>query len=263
MATLSFPTIPAARVFPLAATARVFPLSAPSVVLTTSPYTVSTLSTLLGRIREQLIASFWSDAELTLYVQDGLRLWNTLTLYYREQESASFLASQPFYDMVQLIEDYMICLRIQNVTYTLEPISIEEIGAYIPAYQSTTATVVPKQWIPMGLNLIALYTQISVTNSMTVDYIRLAPVPSNLSDYVQLGEEDMSALIDFVVFMAHLKEGGSELTTAVPRMQNFLKQAAKYNSKLLNSGIYRKMIGMAAGGQPNQRPDDLDRTPTR
>lgn len=263
MATISFPTIPTARIFPLAPAARIFPLSAPLADVTTQPYTVSTLSVLIGRVREQLLSSFWSDTELTFYIQIGLRLWNTLTLYYRGRATPTFTGTQPYYDMTQLISDYLLTLRVEGSTYTLEPLAIDEIGAYVPTYQSTIATATPKQWIPMGLNLIALYPQSSTDGAYTVDYVTRAPIPFDTTEYVQLGEEDMSALIDFTVFMAHLKEGGSELQTSVPRMQNFLRQASKYNSRLLNSAIYRKLIGMAGGGQPSQRPDQLASIPTR
>lgn len=266
--TVAFPSIPLqtgfpyARAFPLPSAARAFPLDGIGLnSIIGLPYTISTLSVLIGRVREQLISAFWSDAELTLYIQDGLRIWNTLTLYYRNRVGLTFAATEPFYDLGYLVEDFMLAYRIEGGNYTIEPVSIESLGAYVPRYQNSIAAAL--QWIPMGLNLIALYPQTSAPLAASLDYVRLAPIPSNLMDYVQLGEEDISALIDFVVFLAHLKEGGSEVETATPRLQNFLKQAAKYNSRLLTSSVYRRMIGMASGGQPSERPTRSDRQVAR
>ena len=262
MAVLGLPSTAAARTFPTAAAARVLPTSSPSAGLSTIPYAGITLTTLLARIRERLLATFWTDAELTLYVQEGLRIWNTLTGYYRERADVTLAASQAHYTLAEEVEDAMALLRVDTASAHLDATSLQELGEFEPTYQSTAAGT-PTHWLPIGMNLFALYPQASGSFAVTLDYCRMAPVPVLGEDYIQLGGEDLVALIDYVTWMARFKEGGQELQDAMPLFQNFLRQAAKHNSRLLASAIFRRLLGLPAGGQPPARPDALASTPYR
>lgn len=260
MAIVGLPSIPVARIFPLPPSARIFPVSPAAV--SNAPYSSSSLATVLLRVRERLLYDFWTDAELTLYIQEGLRIWNTLTGYYRERVPITFAATSTQYDVPTLITDGLTVLRLDTASAHLDGVALSEIGEFAPTYQSTAAGT-PLTWIPMGLNQIALYPQPAVAFDATVDYIRQAPVPLVASDNIQMGEEDLAALVDYATWAARLKEGGQELQDAMPLLQAFLRQAGKYNSRLLSSSIYRKLIGMPAGGQDNLRPDSRTSAPFR
>jgi len=86
-------------------------------------------------------------------------------------------------------------------------------------------------------------------------------VPSGDSDDIQVGEEDLSAIVDYIVFIARLKEGGKEAMEATGLLQNFLSAAAKYNAKLLNNSIYRTVMGLPREMQ--QRPEHLEQKTPR
>jgi hypothetical protein len=89
--------------------------------------------------------------------------------------------------------------------------------------------------------------------------VLVAQVPSADGDYIQVGEQDMDAIIDYVSFAARIKEGGSETVEAGRALQNFLKQAASRNSSITNCSSYRRLLGLPIGGQVNQRSDANER----
>jgi hypothetical protein len=67
-----------------------------------APYQYITLSTLRQQLANRLYDAsmvFWSSAELTAYVQESLRTWNSLTGYWRGDFVAPTVASQIWYDI--------------------------------------------------------------------------------------------------------------------------------------------------------------------
>ncbi len=193
-------------------------------------------------------------------------MWGSLTGFYRQRSAITFLAGATDYNVVTVVTptdlDCFAVLRIDAATYHLDPISINEIGIFTSNWtQDTSAT--PIQWIPLGLNKIALYPILTTNITAYVDNLYYATIPLTDADYIQLGEEDMDALIDYCQFAATIKEGGAELQAAMPLLKNFLSNAAKYNSKLQHSATFRRILGMPGGGQENQRPASDEVTPFR
>lgn len=259
-------------------------------------YAVTTLSILRARVLERLISPFWGSAEVTAYINEALRIWNTLTGY--QKNSSSFSLSQAFvaYPLSTVSASAMVLLRIETgVTHigTMQLSSINnfdqtwvtvknpgQIPAYFPTnvsqfpspsnlrtfpvkpitFVAQTSTVVPVGWFHLGLNSFVLYP-ITKAFSGTAYFIEQFTPLLNDTDFVQLGEEDLAAIIDFVTFIAHLKEGGAELQNSANLMKNFLEQAAKYNSKILKSSLYARVLGAAF--QEQERPQELKQETAR
>jgi hypothetical protein len=215
--------------------------------------------------------TFWTDTELNIYINEALRVWGSLTGYWRSRAAVVVPGDTvPIsYATTQYVAtDCFAVLRIDNAALAhLDPIQLQEIGDFFPNWRDPAtfgATASARAWVPIGLNLFALYPQGSAgadTSTFTFDYIYFAPLPASDGAYIQVSEDDMGAIIDYIQFVCALKEGGVELKEAIPLLQSFLSQAAKYNSKLTQSAAFRKLLGMPAGGQVNQRPARFE-TPT-
>jgi hypothetical protein len=89
-----------------------------------------------------------------------------------------------------------------------------------------------------------------------IEYLKIAPLPTADGDFIQVAEEDMAAIIDYVHFLCTFKEGGHELAVGNEILKRFLEAAASHNSKLNNISIYRKMLGY--GGQNVTRPQSTE-----
>jgi hypothetical protein len=69
------------------------------------PYAYISLANLRQQLANRLYDAsmvFWSSAELTVYVQEALRTWNSLTGYWRGDFVAPTVASQTWYDIPAL-----------------------------------------------------------------------------------------------------------------------------------------------------------------
>lgn len=221
-------------------------------------YNTTTRGTLRQRVRERLLQNWWTDTELNLLINEALRMWGSFTGFYRQRSSVTFTSAQTDYPVTGVDPNCYAVLRIDLTSgIHLDPVAIEELGQFNPTWYNDTATA-PTGWVPLGLNHIALYPVLTGSVTTTVDNLYFAPLPANDSVFIQVGEEDMDAIIDYIQFAANIKVGGDELQVALQLLNNFLQQCAKYNSRLLNSAIFRRVLGMPSGGQVNQRPRDLE-----
>lgn len=219
-------------------------------------YSSTTLGTLRSRIRERLLAQFWADAELNAYIIETLRIWNVLTGYTRSRQTKTISSgSVPFYSKNSFTDTGILLLRIETSSTQLDTATLSDLGTLSPTWMTDTAAA-PSYWLHVGHNIVAVTPIPTQSFSATTYYVDTMTVPAADGDYIQVGDEDLSAIIDCVTFIGRLKEGGKEAQEAVPLLQNFIKQAAKYNSKLQFSSIYKRILGLPQ--QRQQRPDLLD-----
>jgi hypothetical protein len=78
--------------------------------------------------------------------------------------------------------------------------------------------------------------------SMTFTVVQNAPIPANDAAPVQLARDDLDAVLGYAVHIAMFKSGGSEFTDTMPLLDNFIKAAARYNSKLREWGEFTKIL---------------------
>lgn len=83
-------------------------------------------------------------------------------------------------------------------------------------------------------NMLAVSPQPdNVGYSVTLDLVRNAVLPVNAGDLIQLGREELDAILDLAEHLAMFKIGGNEFMETVPLYQNFQRVAAVYNETLL------------------------------
>lgn len=224
-------------------------------------YAVTTRATLRTRVRERLLSTFWTDTEINLYINEALRVWNVLTGYQKNTEGVALTGgSVNFHAKTEFMTTGIIVQRIETSNIHLDPITLKELNHLSPTWYGQVASTT-SNWMHVGLNNIALYKAPSSTFSATTYFIDTSPIPSLDGDYIQVGEEDMAAIIDYITFIAKIKESGKEFQESVALLQNFLKQASKYNAKVIQTSLYKKVMGLPF--QQQQRPDALEHMPPK
>jgi len=94
----------------------------------------------------------------------------------------------------------------------------------------------------------------NVPYDMTVTVVENAPVPVNDDDFVQVGRDDLDAILDYATHTAMFKAGGAEFMSTIPLFQRFQKQAALYNRKLLEIAEYNSMLRWVSQMEKSQNP---------
>jgi hypothetical protein len=124
----------------------------------------------------------------------------------------------------------LIAARIDNVPVVIEAVTS---GDYYDANWQGKVAGQPTSIYYSGLNLIALSPQPNAgPYSITASVVRNMVLPSIDSDFLQIGRDDIQAVLDYAQHIAMIKIGGAEFAATLPLFQNFMRHCALYNSKL-------------------------------
>lgn len=194
-------------------------------------------------------------------------MWNVLTGYNRNITSsvivAPYLTSCTTFDISSFSPNGLIMLRLEvaDLGTHLDTLTFKELDELSPSWFGTGAVGSPTGWMHAGMKNILIYPNPDndyTYNAYTIDKMT---VPTADTDYIQVGEEDMPAIVDYVTFLARLKEGGQETKDATSLLQSFIKCASRYNAKIMNTSIYRRIMGLSPADQ--SRPPRMDNMPPR
>jgi len=219
------------------------------------PYTNYTLTQLIGLLDNQLGASadvWWTTAEKTLYINEGLRVFNALTGYWKQtDEPLVTVADQVWYTLPGTITSGM---RVSFNGVPMTPSSLNDMDQGQPYWESETTvsggTVpsTPQMWGIGAMNLIAIWPADHVGgNSLLVDGIAVTPVLVNGGDYIDIGDEELNGLLAYWQHIAMFKDAGPTFEASIPQFQDFLKSAATRNSMLMASSLFRTAMGVDDG----------------
>jgi hypothetical protein len=135
------------------------------------------------------------------------------------------------------------------------PMPISTLDAYDRKWQDKIGT--PKSCALENFNLFAL-SPVPSTNktSVSVDIARKSPMPDSDIDYLQIGREQIDALLDYAHHLASFKEGGEEFSMTERQSDNFLLQALNFNQMLKTAVRFIKPV-------EDQHKEEVFRTPFR
>jgi hypothetical protein len=143
----------------------------------------------------------------------------------------------------------LIGARINNVPVTITPITA---GDFYDANWQGQAAGTPVAAYYAGLNMIGLSpTPSTALHSVTASVVRNMVLPSLDADFVQIGRDDLSAVLDEAQHMAIFKCGGAEFAATFPLHASFLKRCAVRNSKL--AALSQFLEFMDGQGQGDER----------
>jgi len=153
----------------------------------------------------------------------------------------SAYCQQRYQEFVEIsrITPVIIQAKIQGVNCQIG--AVEDADSFYPTWQIPPSGVrPPKQIISAGLNLIAPCPLPDTAGpySITLDIVTNANVPISNAAFVQLGREQLDAILDEAQHLACLKMGGDDFEGSISLHENFVREAAIYNDRLLGSSTY-------------------------
>src|SRR5438552_3586842 len=131
--------------------------------------------------------------------------------------------------------------------------SLQSLDSARVNWQNTTATT-PTTVALAGLNLLPLHPTPDAAYGVTLDLVRNAPVPVADTDYVEVGREQLDAILDYAAHLASFKMGGQEFDVTIREADNFLRQAMTYNERLAAAARYVVPSRDQARGEEKRRP---------
>lgn len=137
----------------------------------------------------------------------------------------------------QRYEEYVALARLLPVIIHAEvqgvstiPCTLQELESSTPNWENGTST--PSDVAIAAPNMIALNPVPDGVYSVTLDVVRKTPVPTTDATQVQIGREQLDAILDYAEHLALFKVHGAEWNATKLQAANFLKQAVTYNQRL-------------------------------
>jgi len=195
---------------------------------------------LLGMNRLGNVA-FYTEDEVGIYLNEALRVWNLITWQWHGSVFIPTVASQTFYDVSASV---LKTMRVEYNNVPLDLTSLQSLDLGQPGWQGTAAGT-PKRWFPVALTQIGIYPTDAIGgNSLRVEGVLTTPVLVNESDYLDLGQWQVQALLDYVHHLATFKQGGEEFKASLQTLKSFMTAAGVQNRKFAETALYKRYMGM-------------------
>jgi hypothetical protein len=112
----------------------------------------------------------------------------------------------------------------------------------------------PSRLALAGRNMLVTIPSSDQAYSVTLDLIRNMIVPANDSDFLQVGNEEVDAIIGMGQHLASFNMGGDEFQQTLPLYQNFGRLAILRNNRMNANTALRKMLEQSGQNQERQVP---------
>ena len=178
-----------------------------------------------------------------LFSRDGLARDDLRAKYcfQRYQEGLGLLTSAPA----------LLSAILGNNTLQID--AVRNGDDFGPSWQNNSFAT-PNTIYTAGLNLIAFSPAANSNATIVAQVVENAPLPANNNDQIQLGRDDLVAVLGYAEHLAALKMGGQEFMATLPLYQDFLKRAALYNSKLTALGSFQKPMWESSQWNTEREP---------
>lgn len=209
--------------------------------------TLNELITALAERTEQ--QPFWSSADATKAINEGLRIYNLITGMYRTQTSVPLIPD----DVHVAVGGTLVkgtTMRVSGQLLTLT--SIDALDRLIANWQGVNTAsgggvpTLPGFWAPIGITEIVIYPKIDPTLvglTIEVDGVRNTPILAAGGDYLNMGLEEVSTLLGYALHVLSFGKGHEALRKTRPGFVAFIKACALRNAEFAASNLYRKMVG--------------------
>lgn len=189
---------------------------------------------------------FWTTADIDDAINEGLRVWNMLTGYWKTTANITTVANQHFYTLNTSLT-YATIFHYQN-NPIMQDVS-KSIDNGRPTWQSeTTASggdvpTVPKMWMKFGVKLVAFWPAPALVQTIVAEGVAKTPVLSAAGDFVDIGEEELAYIEGYAIHRASLKLGGDVWKSTFHFYREFIEGASIRNEFLKASSFYRRVMG--------------------
>lgn len=154
-------------------------------------------------------------------------------------------AEQRYQQYVQLARTLPVVMHAEINGVPLIPCTLQELESSTPNWQNSSAP--PTDIALAAPNLIALNPVPNDVYSITLDVVSKTPIPANGAASVQIGREQLDAILDYAEHLALFKSAGTEWHATERQASNFLAQAITYNQRI--SAAARAVLTAAVQSQ--------------
>lgn len=146
----------------------------------------------------------------------------------------------------------LLAARINDVPVVVTSVTAGDF--YDANWQGDTAGT-PTKLYYAGLNMVGLGpTPSSTAHSVTASVVRNMVLPALDADFIQVGRDDISAILDESQHLAVFKCGGAEFAQTFPLHGNFLRRCAMHNSKLSALALFLEFMDGRAQADERLHP---------
>lgn len=185
-------------------------------------------------------SNFWSNDELNAYINVALRDFNRFTGYWHRRIT---LTTQQYNPYLSLPTSMTLGMRVEFNSSPLAQGSLFDWDKMYPYWEGEPDT--PVEWAPVGMALIALRpADATGSNSLVVDGVSATPVLTADGDFVDLGQEQFGAILDYIQHLAAFKEGGQEFVNTKGLLEHFYRECALNNERFRASSLYRRLMSL-------------------
>ena len=159
-------------------------------------------------------------------------------------------------DGLELAKAYSSVLAAELNGVHVSVDSVQEMDAYTDGWQNDAAST-PGILGMAGYNLFAVAPKPDAgPNSALLTIVDQAPIPSADGDQVQLGSDELEAVLGYAQHLASFKQGGAEFNNTGAQLAEFFKAAEKYNSRLSKTSWAKRAQDERTWKERVYRPSD-------
>lgn len=129
----------------------------------------------------------------------------------------------------------IIGVRVNNRIIPINPVAT--LDTTRPGWRNAPAKTIPSGCSVL-YDLLIFHPSLSQDVGGTLDVAQSAPVLINPTDFIQLGSEELEAVIDYSQHYLSFKLQGEEFKQTLPLFDDFQKLVSNRNSILANQGRY-------------------------
>lgn len=208
------------------------------------------LNDLRDRLTERVgnNVTFFTSREKRYALNEAITMWAALTGQWIVKIQLPSTGAV-FYDLPKQIVSLM---RVRYNGALLDQTSLFELDNGFSGWQSA-ATAAPLFWTPIGLDKFAIYPPPVSLGNLILEGIGLSPRLGSGGDFIDIGEEEVTRILDYAHHYLAIKEGGLELASTRSLLANFMAAAGARNSRLRAATPFNKYMGL--NRDEEQRPD--------
>lgn len=218
-------------------------------------YARTTIATLKSNVKERLggEGTFWTDTEIVNALNEAMAVWQLLTGDFVATANQVIASNSQVVQLSSTTVTSMGLVRVRRMTATttpaaatvLYPVSIFEMDQGFYGRQGAASSSTPEYWAPFGIDRMIIYPAPSATQTVQLQYYNGDPRISNAAaDYLDLGDEEVIAIVNYAVWACSFKEGVKEaLANTSPLREMFVAAARLRNQKLQGTALYRNYMG--------------------
>lgn len=158
-------------------------------------------------------------------------------------------------DGIALARIYTSIMQLQVNDVAVYTCSLQELDAGNPTWQQTEGS--PTVGALAGLNMLALSDVPDGVYGISADVVRKAPVPAADGDFLQVGQEELDAILRYAEHVAAFKMAGDEFLGTIPQYEGLMKAAMVSNERLRANARNFNVLTDRAKVEESRRPRRL------